>query len=407
MLTGYRFGLNRTYEVSFDRVPLRVQEGIAVSRIRIAECNLCRENPIRYGAGAERVRFRWYVGGEPDCGPERHLCRNTIRMPETLGWGFVGLGRIAHAFARDLALFDDARLVAVGSRSASRAFAFGQEHGAQECFGSYEEVFSHPGVDVVYVATPHHSHAALSIAALQAGKHVLCEKPVAINARETATIVEAARANGRFFMEALWSRFNPAIMDVLGRIHNGDIGAIRHVQADFSFPVHVVDGSRTHDPEQGGGSLLDVGIYPLFLAYVLLGVPSSVEARMIAHRTGVDHQMGMVLQYDEAIATLYSGFASQSTMQAAIGGEKGRITIHPMWHEAEDYTMFSPGDWKGQRFHRPKRGHGFSHEIEACHAGIRAGRIECPEWTHADSLQLMKILDRVRASAGLTYPHER
>lgn len=327
-------------------------------------------------------------------------------MRGTLGWGFVGLGRIAHAFARDLALVDDARLVAVGSRSADNARSFAGLHGASAAVGSYEDVFAHPEVDVVYIATPHRSHAALSISALEAGKHVVCEKPVAINAAEALAIIEASRKHGRFFMEALWTRFNPVMVDVLKRTKNGEIGAVRHVQADFSFPFQEVDGSRVHDPEQGGGSLLDVGIYPLFLAYVLLGVPSSIQARMVAHRTGVDQQMGMVLQYDQAIATLYSGFASQSTMQAAIGGEKGRITIHPMWHEAEAYTLFGPGDWGGQRVRLPKRGHGFTHEIEACHAAIRAGLLECPQWTHADSLHLMQMMDRVRASAGLIYPFE-
>jgi predicted dehydrogenase len=328
------------------------------------------------------------------------------RMQSTLGWGFVGLGRIAHAFARDLALFDDARLVAVGSRSGSNARSFADEHGAEEAFDSYEAVWSHPDVDIVYVATPHSSHAALSIAALEAGKHVLCEKPVAVNAAQTGAVIDAARANGRFFMEALWSRFNPVISEVLDRTRKGDIGTVRYIQADFSFPVAEVDGSRTHDPEQGGGSLLDMGIYPLFLAYALLGVPSDVVARMIAHPSGVDQQMGMVLQYDQAVATLYSGFASQSTMRAVISGEEGRIVIDTLWHEPDSYAVLANGAWEGTRIHLPKTGHGLAHEIEACHACVRSGLLECPEWTHADSLQLMQTMDRVRASAGLTYPFE-
>ena len=330
--------------------------------------------------------------------------RNIMR--KAIQWGFVGLGRIAHAFARDLALFEDARLVAVGSRNAANARAFADEHGAAEAFDSYEAVLNHPEVDIVYVATPHRSHASLSIAALQAGKHVLCEKPVAINARETRAIIDAAHANGRFFMEALWSRFNPVVSEVLDRVRRGDIGTVRHVQADFSFPIAEVEGGRTHDPGQGGGSLLDMGIYPLFLAHILLGEPSSVVARMIPHASGVDQQMGMILHHGEALATLYSGFAGHSSMEALISGDKGRIVIHPMWHEAESYTLLANGEWDGEKVHLSKKGRGLAHEIEACHACIRSGQVECREWSHADSLQLMQTMDRVRASAGLSYPFE-
>lgn len=327
-------------------------------------------------------------------------------MVKTFRWGFVGLGRIAHAFARDLALFDEAELVAVGSGSRSNAETFAASHGARYAFGSYEEVLSHPDVDIIYVATPHHRHAELSIAALERGKHVLCEKPVALNAGEAAAIVEAAEVADRFFMEALWSRFNPVISEVIDRVRAGDIGPVRHIQADFSFKVEAVEGSRTHDPEQGGGSLLDMGIYPLFLAYVLQGMPSSIVASMVRHNTGVDEQMAVILQYDQALATAYSGFSSQSNMQATISGESGRFVLHPVWHETESYSLLDHVQWEGQRIIRSRTGHGLYHEIEACHDSLRKGLRECPTWTHADSLNLMFILDQVRGAVGLVYPTE-
>jgi len=322
-------------------------------------------------------------------------------------WGIVGLGRIAHAFARDLAIVEGGELVAVGSRSEENARAFASEHGAAHAFGSYESVFRHPDVDVVYVATPHHQHAELSIAALTCGKHVLCEKPVAINAAQTNQMIAAARTHKRFFMEGLWSRFIPAISEVVSQVKQGELGPIRYVQADFSFPVGQDAGSRIRDPEQGGGSMLDMGIYPVFLAYVLLGMPRSVSAHMVTSDSGVDEQMAVIMEYGNALATAYSGFASQSNMQATISGETGRIVLHPVWHETDAYSILGDLADEGTRIQKERWGHGLTHEIDACHTCIRTGQLEHPDWTHADSLNLMTLLDRIRESANLTYPLER
>ena len=327
-------------------------------------------------------------------------------METVVRWGVVGLGRIAHKFAEDLALFEDAELVAVGSRSLENAHRFASQHGAREAFDCYEAVWTHPDVDIVYVATPHHQHAELSKAALAHGKHVLCEKPVAINAKEAAGIIGASQAADRFFMEALWSRFNPVLSEVIDRVRNGDIGTPRHVQADFSFVMPAAEGSRTHDLLQGGGSLLDVGIYPLFLAYVVLGMPETVQASMVRHVSGVDDQMAVVLGYERALATAYCGFASPSGMEATIGGEDGRILIPPVWHEADSYSLMENGKWDGQRISRSKTGYGLYHEIAACHEALHEGLRESPAWTHNDSLNLMTIMDRVRDAVGLIYPCE-
>ncbi|MGA1494812.1 MAG: Gfo/Idh/MocA family protein [Rhodothermales bacterium] len=327
-------------------------------------------------------------------------------MRTTLRWGMVGLGRIAHTFARDLARFQNASLVAVGSRSRENARAFAAEHGARWAYDSYEAVYTHPDVDIVYVATPHHQHAELSRAALRAGKHVLCEKPAAINAAQMTSIISAANEADRFFMEALWSRFNPVLAEVIQRTRDGQIGPVRFIEADFSFRLQASEGSRTHDKAQGGGALLDVGIYPIFLAYTLLGVPETVQASMIRHPSGVDEQVAVIMAYEKALATAYAGFASPSGLEATISGEEGRFVVHPLWHEAESYTYFRNGEWEGERLTRPKTGHGLWHEIAACQTAIGRGETECALWTHQDALNLITILDRVRDAIGLVYPSD-
>jgi predicted dehydrogenase len=207
-------------------------------------------------------------------------------------------------------------------------------------------------------------------------------------------------------MEAFWSRFNPAVSEVIARARGGDIGKVRYLNADFAFPADVPSDSRLFDPNRGGGALLDIGVYPLFLAYSVLGVPDRITARMIPHATGVDLQMGMVLEYPSAMAMLYSGLASRSNMDATISGSEGRIVIHPTWHEADSYTLIPNDAAPGVRVHRPKTGRGFAHEIEECHRCIGAGLRESPLWSLDDSLALLEMADGVRASAELVYPSE-
>ena len=325
-------------------------------------------------------------------------------MSFSLRWGIVGPGHIAGKFVEDLHLVDGAQVYAVGSRDMGRAQAFADSLGVAVAYGSYEALFADEQVDIVYIATPHDSHASLTIAALEAGKHVLCEKPFALNRGEADRMVAAAESSGRFLMEAFWSRFNPAVKEVIARAKGGDLGGVRYLNADFAFPADVPPGSRLFDPALGGGALLDIGVYPLFLAYTVLGVPDRITARMIPHPTGVDLHMGMVLEYPSAMAMLYSGLASRSNMDATISGTKGRIVIEPTWHEADSYRLVPNDEASGDRVLRPKTGRGFFHEIEECHRCIEAGLRESPLWSLNDSLALMGLADRVRECAGLVYP---
>ncbi|MEP1222985.1 Gfo/Idh/MocA family protein, partial [Maribacter dokdonensis] len=260
-------------------------------------------------------------------------------------WGIVGAGNIAHSFSKDLALVDDGQLVSVASRSLEKARTFAKEYGAPNAFGSYEELFHSNTVDIIYLATPHTSHADLSIAAMKAGNAVLCEKPLGVNASEVQAMVAAAKENNVFLMEALWSRFNPTIKKVKELVDNGTIGDIGYLHSDFAFyALDRDENGRLLNPALAGGSLLDIGIYPIFLAYLLLGMPKDIKATANFYKTGVEVQCSMILNYDNAQAILYSGLNSNSEKKSEIAGSKGTIFIHPRWHETTGFTLEKDGE---------------------------------------------------------------
>lgn len=327
-------------------------------------------------------------------------------MAKEIRWGLVGLGNIAHTFVKDLQLVDDAVVYAAASRSADKAEEFAREHGIETAYGSYRELLEDDRVDIVYIATPHNSHAELTVAGLRNGRHILCEKPVAINREQAEGMVAASRESGKFFMEAFWARFNPNIREVIDRVRAGEIGEVRYVHADFAFRVDKDPSHRMLNMELGGGALLDMGVYPLFLAYAILGTPTGILAKSKFHATGADLQTAMILDYDKAQAVLYTGFSSQSEARATISGREGRVVIHPPWFAADSFTFFRNYDADGTLFEREKKGRGFCHEIEECHACIRSGRIESEHWSHGDSVELMGIVDRIRMMVGLRYPAE-
>jgi len=324
---------------------------------------------------------------------------------KTIKWGIIGCGNIANKFASDLALVDTAVLAAVASRDLGKAEAFGEEHKALRAYGSYADLFLDPHIDIVYIATPHVFHAKLSIEAMEHGKHVLCEKPFALNAKEAAKMIATSKRSNRFFMEALWTRFNPTLVALKQSIAQGDIGDIKYINADFSFKSEKPLEGRVMNLEFGGGALLDIGIYPTFLAYMLLGLPKEILAKSICHEiTQCDMQTSMIFSYDQAQAVLYSGFESDSSSQAHISGTEGQIYIHNRWHEAKAYTLVKNNT--KQVFNFPLNGIGFTYEIEECHRCIAAGKIESELWSHKNSLDLISILDVVRAQIGLKYPQE-
>ena len=315
-------------------------------------------------------------------------------------WGILGLGNIANQFATDFLLVEEAELYAVASRNLDKAKAFATTYSVAQAYGNYDSLINDPNVDFIYIATPHDSHASLSIQALNAKKHVLCEKPVAINHKEASQMIAASKANGCFFMEAFWTRFNPSFREVLLKIRQGEIGEIKYINADFSYQL-LNPGPRFTDIKLGGGSLLDMGVYPLFLSYVILGKPEKILASALFFESGADQQTAIILQYKNAQALLQSSFMSHSNMSPIISGTEGRIALNAMWHETQGYTLTK--DNTKEAYSLPTNGRGFTYEIEECHKCINDNQIESDLWSHQNSLDLIGLVDQIRKQTGLTY----
>ncbi len=326
-------------------------------------------------------------------------------MADKIRWGIVGPGHIAHSFAKDLKLVGDGELTAVASRSLDRANEFADEYNAEHRFGSYQELFESNVVDVLYIATPHTSHCDLTIEALHHGKAVLCEKPMGINADQVKLMIAAAKKNGIFLMEALWSRFNPSIVKVNELIAEGKIGDVAYLNANFGFyGLDRDEDGRLLNPDLAGGSLLDIGIYPIFLAYLILGKPDNIEAVSLFHKTGVEVQTAMIFEYPNAQATLASGLRSNMQMRAEIAGSKGSAFLQDRWHETQGYSLEIEGNM--ENFDLPTKGKGYSHEIEEVHDCLRKGKLQSEKWSLQNSLDLVNLLDEVRSITGTTFPFE-
>lgn len=321
-------------------------------------------------------------------------------------WGIIGIGRIAHKFAQDLRQVADARLLAVASRSAERAGAFAKEYGAAHAYGSYADILDTPDLNAVYIATPHSSHCELTLMCLRQGIPVLCEKPWAMNAEEAELMVHTARERGVFLMEAIWTRFLPSTRKVLQLIKDGAIGEITGLKADFGFRSDHDPNSRLHDPHLGGGALLDIGIYPAFLALLLLGDPMRIKAMARLSPSGVDLDTGFLLQYPSGqIAHLHATLLSRTKTEAFIYGSKATLHWHTRWHEPSQFSILREGE-RPENFTFDYLSNGYHYEAEAVQRCLAAGQTECPELPLDFSLRLTHLLDAVRREAGIRYPGE-
>ncbi len=328
-------------------------------------------------------------------------------MTDNVRWGIIGPGKIAQKFADGLKSVPGAKLVAVGSRSQERARAFADTYGAQQAFGSYAELAAAPGIDAVYVATPHPHHAAPTADCLNNGKAVLCEKPFTVNAGELEPLVGLARQRKVFLMEAMWTRYLP-IMDVVwGWIGSGRIGEPRMVQADFGFRAGWDPDGRLLNPALAGGSLLDVGIYTISFASRVFGGRQPTQVTGVAHlgETGVDEQMSAVLQYDNGgLASLISAVRTNTLHSATIMGTEGRIQVSPPFWRATTATLTTGG--KSETVERPHTANGYEYEAMEVGRCLREGLTESPRMTLDESLVIMRIMDTLRAKWGLKYPFE-
>ena len=324
----------------------------------------------------------------------------------TIRWGILGPGKISGSFARGLREADGAQLVAVGSRDQSRAALFAAEHGAMNVHGSYEELARDPEVDAIYIGTPHSFHWEHTLLCLRQGKHVLCEKPLAINGIQAEQMIETAHASGLVLMEAVWTRFLPALVRVREILDTGTIGKVQMVMADFGFRAEFDPESRLFSPDLGGGALLDVGIYPLNLAFMVLGEPVEIQTMVNLGATGVDEQSTILLRHKEGqLSVLSSSLVTDTPRQAHILGTEGSITIYYPWWAANRIVV-KTADGGEESEDLPRRGGGYTHEAEAFMELIRSGESESKIMSLDESLNIMKTMDQIRARWGLKYPCE-
>ena len=324
-------------------------------------------------------------------------------MADTIRWGVIGGGFIATLFARDLALLPDAEIVAVGSSRVGGGAEFAEEFGATR-YDSYEELVADPNVDVVYVATPHTGHYAAAMLAIRAGKAVLVEKPLTINAREAEELVAAAKEAGVFFMEAMWTNFLPHILTIRRLIDEGALGDLVAITAEQGLwfdPAHPEH--RLYDRALGGGALLDLGVYPVSLILSLLGEPATITAVADMTSTGVDAQTTVVIQNGlGAQGTATTTLAATTANRAVIAGTLARIQIDEWWMQPSSFELVTR---EGERTLYPNdhEGHGLRHEAAEVGRCLREGLLESPIMPHEFSLLVMRTLDAVRAQIGLTY----
>lgn len=323
-----------------------------------------------------------------------------------LRWGIIGTGNIASQFARGLASLPDATLAAVGSRSQSSADAFGDQFAVPRRHSSYEALANDPGIDVVYVSTPHALHYQNTMMCLESGKAVLCEKPFALNAAQTAAMITLARKQRLFLMEAVWTRFLPVMQRLRALLAEDAIGEPRMVHADFGFRTNYDPNSRLFDPALGGGALLDVGIYPVSLASMVFGTPDTVLATATLAPTGVDEQCGLVLQYPGGqLAVLSAASRTQTPHNAMINGTRGTIHLQPSWWMSRQITITRPGQ-DNEVIDLEQQGNGYNYEAAEVARCIRAGMLESPIMPLDETLSIMQTLDTARAQWGLRYPGE-
>lgn len=317
-------------------------------------------------------------------------------------WGIIAPGKVAHKFAADIQKVPNAELYAVASRSMDNAGAFAAQYHVARYYNSYQQLASDPEIDAVYIASPHVFHKEHSILCLNRKKAVLCEKPFAMNSRQVKEMVNAARANDTLLMEAMWTIFLPHFQLVLKEIKEGTIGNVTGIEADFGFSRCYDPESRLFNKELGGGSLLDIGIYPVFLALSVLGMPERIEADATFFDTGADSSCNMVFSYgNHAEARLHCSLLKQTPTGAIIRGERGKIVIHPKFHQPTAFSIEKDG--KTQRFDFAVSTLGFNYEIEHFSDLLLNGKKESNIMPFATSKNLIHLLDAVRNAIGLRY----
>ncbi|WP_034893150.1 Gfo/Idh/MocA family protein [Gillisia sp. Hel_I_29] len=316
-------------------------------------------------------------------------------------WGIIGLGKIAHKFAEDLQRVEGAELYAVASRSSEKAEEFAEKFEAAKSYNSYEALAQDPDVDIIYIATPHVFHHANTIMCIQNKKAVLCEKPMGINEHQVQEMIAAARTENVFLMEALWTHFLPHFEYILDLVETKKFGKLKELTADFGFEAPFNSEKRIFNKELGGGSLLDVGIYPVFAAMTLLGEPDAISATGTIGKTGVDEDCTINFSYKNAKAELSSAINKTTNTEAKLIFEDAEVLIRSRFHEPTSLFIKSNGKEETRGFDVESIGYNF----EAAHIQkmLSENRVESTVMTHKKSLLLISLLDKIRKQIALEY----
>lgn len=318
-------------------------------------------------------------------------------------WGILAPGHIAAKFAADLATVKDAQLYAIASRSLEKALAFKETYHAQVAYGNYMDLINDPKVDAIYIATPHAFHKIYTIDCLKQKKAVLCEKPLALNSADVAQMIQVARQENVLLMEALWTAFLPHYKKVKSFLSTGVYGEVTSVEADFGFTPEFNAGSRLFNKQLGGGSLLDIGIYPIFLALGIMGLPERIEAKAQFFETGVDSTCRMKFHYSHGkSALLYSTLLEKTPTKAVIECEKGKIIIHTPFHKPTSVSFI---DRHGKETLEDYKGTTLGYNFEIAHFNelLKGGKTESPIVSFEFSKDLMDTMDKVKEIIGLSY----
>jgi Predicted dehydrogenases and related proteins len=330
--------------------------------------------------------------------------RKYIMAGKKIKWGILSTGWIAHKFATALQVADNSELYAVGSRTIGTAKKFAGEFHIPKAYGSYEELVNDPAVDVVYIGTPHNLHLENTLLAFQHQKHVLCEKPLGVNRTEVVRMIEKAKEKNLFLMEALWSRFLPNIIKTKELIDAGEIGDVKLMTAFFSIISDHGPEHRHYSIDLCGGTILDTGIYNIFLSLLLLGKPKSISAIAGLGEQGGDNSCSYTFKYDkDVLSVMYSSFFADPAVVAEIHGTKGKIVLDHLW--------FCPGkvkltyrDGREKIFEFNFKGNGYEYEAIETAKCILAGKTQSDLWSWNDSIQLISVMDSIRKECGIVYP---
>ncbi|CAM5376948.1 oxidoreductase [Streptomyces spiroverticillatus] len=324
-------------------------------------------------------------------------------------WGILATGDIASAFTAELKKMPDARVAAVASRTAERAKAFADRFDIPKAYGSWAELAADDEIDVVYVAAPHSAHRAAAGLCLEAGRAVLCEKSFTLNATEASELIALARTHDRFLMEAMWMYCNPLVQRLAALVRDDAIGEVRTIHADFGLPGPFDPTHRLRDPAQGGGALLDLGVYPVSFAHLLLGEPTDVQAHALLSPEGVDLNTAILLGWQDrgALATLTCSVTAGTPVTASVTGTKGRIDVPHGFFYPERFTLHRHGQDPEEFVAAPDAPHdSLRHEAAEVMRCLRTGAKESPLVPLDGSLAVMRTLDAVRGRIGVRYPHE-